>query len=141
MPTEGNLFFGLIGIAILGAALILAIMFAKKGSRNLDVNKYRLRWLSIEKQLTPDDAGSHQLAVINADKLLDQALKESGVKGETMGARMKNAQNTWSNANVVWGSHKLRNRIAHESEVQVSYNDARRALAGFKQALKDLGAI
>jgi hypothetical protein len=79
--------------------------------------------------------------VLNADKLLDQALRERGVKGETMGERMKTARESWSNANGVWTAHKLRNQIAHESEVQVSYDDARRALANFKQALKDIGAI
>jgi transposase len=56
-----------------------------------------------------------------------------------MGERMKNS--TWSNADAVWQAHKLRNRIAHESDVTVSYDDARRALAGFKLGLKDLGAI
>ena len=56
-----------------------------------------------------------------------------------MGDRMKKVN--WSNADVVWGAHKLRNRIAHESDVKVNYDTARRALAGFKQGLKDMGAI
>ena len=76
-----------------------------------------------------------------ADKLLDHALKERGAKGETMGERMKTLQTTWSNANAVWGAHKLRNQVAHEPDVQLSYDLARRALASFKQALKDVGAI
>jgi transposase len=58
-----------------------------------------------------------------------------------MGERMKTIKDTWSNANNVWTAHKLRNQIAHETDVSVGYDDARRALSGFKQALKDLGAI
>jgi hypothetical protein len=58
-----------------------------------------------------------------------------------MGERMKIAKDTWSNANAVWTAHKLRNQIAHEPAVVVSYEDARRALGAFKQALKDIGAI
>lgn len=42
---------------------------------------------------------------------------------------------------MLYGMHKLRNEIAHNTEARVSYDDARRALAGFKRGLKDLGAI
>jgi hypothetical protein len=54
---------------------------------------------------------------------------------------MKIAKDTWSNANAVWTAHKLRNQIAHEPGVTVTYEDARQALGAFKQALKDIGAI
>jgi hypothetical protein len=123
------------------AGLLLAMITLTKKSGQLDVEKYRVKWLTIEQNLAKDEPSSHQLAVLNADKLLDEALKERGVKGETMGERMKSAKETWSNANAVWSSHKLRNQIAHESDVVISYDDARRALSGFKQAMKDLGAI
>jgi hypothetical protein len=58
-----------------------------------------------------------------------------------MGERMKSARKTWTNANHVWSAHKLRNRIAHETNVRVSFDETRRALSAFKHALKDLGAI
>lgn len=58
-----------------------------------------------------------------------------------MADRMKQYQKSWSNANAVWSAHKLRNRIAHDTDVQVGYDDTRRALGAFKQALKDVGAI
>src|SRR5690606_26885571 len=102
---------------------------------------YRLRWLKIEQQLRRDTPGSHHLTVLEADKLLDMALKERGFRGNTMGERMKAAKDSWSNAGAVWGAHKLRNQIAHETDTRVSYDDARRALANFKRGLKDLGAI
>lgn len=141
MEGGNELVFSLIGVAIAGILLVAIIAFTKKGGGQLDVDKYRLRWMAIEKQLSATDATAYQLAVLNADKLLDQALKERGFKGDTMGDRMKSAQNTWSNANAVWGAHKLRNRIAHETDVTVTQADAKRALSSFKQALKDLGAI
>lgn len=141
MGNENSIMFILIAIAIVGILLVLVLTYLKKGTPQLDVNKYRMRWLAIEKQLSADDAASHQLCVLNADKLLDQALKERGLKGETMGERMKSAQQLWHNANATWAAHKLRNRIAHEADVQVAYVDARRALTSFKQSLKDLGAI
>lgn len=135
------LFGFLIGVLVIAVLLIVVIVLTKKGPAPLSVEKYRMRWLAIEKQLNRNEASSFSLTVLNADKLLDQALKERGVKGETMGERMKTAKDTWTNANSVWTAHKLRNQIAHESDVQVNYDDARRALAAFKQALKDVGAI
>lgn len=141
MDSNTALFGFLAGILIVGILLIVVIVLSKRGPAPLSVEKYRMRWLAIEKQLDKNQPSSFSLTVLNADKLLDLALKERGVKGETMGERMKTAKDIWSNANNVWTAHKLRNQIAHESEVQVSYDQARRALAAFKQALKDVGAI
>lgn len=140
MDSTALLIF-IVGVLIVGVLLAAVIVLTKKGGSPLDVDKYRLRWLTIEQQLSKDEPSSAQLCVLNADKLLDQALKERGIKGETMGERMKTTRETWSNPNGVWTAHKLRNQIAHESDVRVSYEDARRALSSFKQALKDIGAI
>lgn len=138
---DGTFFAVFAGVMIIGVMLIVVIMLTKKGTVQLDVDKYRSRWLAIENQLKRDEESSYHLCILNADKLLDQALRERGVKGETMGERMKTARDTWSNANAVWTAHKLRNQVAHEPDVRISYDDTRRALAAFKQALKDVGAI
>lgn len=131
------LFFAI--ILIVGGAILVAIV--TKGGRRLDKEKFRSRWLKVESSLQKNQAASYHLSVLNADKLLDSALRESGYKGSTMGERLKSAGQAFSNRNAVWAAHKLRNQIAHEPEVHVSYMTARRALASFKQALKDVGAI
>lgn len=123
------------------AGLILAVIVYTKGGRTLNKEKYRTKWLTIERSLVRDQAASYHLSVLNADKLLDHALKEAGYKGATMGERLKSANTQLGNRNAVWAAHKLRNQIAHEPDVQVSYDTARRALASLKQALKDVGAI
>jgi hypothetical protein len=136
-----TVFAFLVGVLIVAVLLVVVIVLTKKGPAPLDVEKYRTRWLGIENQLDRNNTAHIPMIVLEADKLLDQALRERGVKGETMGERMKVAKDTWSNANAVWTAHKLRNQIAHESGITVSYDDARRALGAFKQALKDVGAI
>lgn len=133
------LFLG--AILIVGGLLLVFITITRKGPRLLDIDRYRSQWMTIETSLHRDEVASHSLAVINADKLVDKALQERAFKGQTMGERMKSAQKTWSKANDVWSAHKLRNKIAHDNNVSVSYDQARQALAKFKQALKDLGAI
>lgn len=138
---DGTLVGFLAGILVVGILLVVVITITKKSPGALDVDKYRGRWLAIESQLKRDETSSYHLTILNADKLLDQALRERGIKGQTMGERMKTANASWTNANVVWAAHKLRNQIAHETDVHIEYDTARRALAGFKQALKDIGAI
>lgn len=131
----------LVGVLVVGGLLIFVIMITRRSHGQLDVDKYRSKWMTIEQSLSRDDPSSHVLCVLNADKLLDQALKERGTNGETMGERMKAEKATWSNANAVWSAHKLRNQIAHEADAKVNYDDTRRALSAFKQGLKDIGAI
>ncbi len=137
-----QLFCFLCVIVLIIAALIFAmICLTNKGAKHLDVEQYRVKYLEIENSLKRDVVSSYHLAVLNADKLVDQALKERGIRGETMGERMKNSASLFSDRNGIWMAHKLRNQIAHETDVKISYNDARYALVGFKKALKDLGAI
>ena len=81
------------------------------------------------------------VCILDADKLLDQALRDRGLAGKTMAERMKQCQGKWTNGNGVWAAHKLRNRIAHETDVKVDYDRARQALIAYKQGLKDMGAI
>ncbi len=138
---DGTVIFLFVAIIIVGVAFFAFITFTNRGGGAIDVEKYRVRWLTIEQSLLRDNEASYHLAVMNADKLLDHALRDRGVKGQTMGDRMKFAKDRWSNRNALWTAHKLRNRIAHEPDVRVKYDEARYALAAFKQALKDLGAI
>lgn len=138
---DGSIIFFFVAILIVGALLFAVISLTKRGGSPLNVDKYRSKWLAIEQQLKRDEPTSYHLCVLNADKLVDQALRDRGYRGNTMGERMKSAKEKWSSRENIWRAHKLRNEIAHEPDVRVSYEDARAALSGFKQGLKDLGAI
>lgn len=127
--------------AILIVAGLILVFIVSRGGKQLNKEKYRTKWLGVERLLTKDQPASFHLSVLNADKLLDHAMKEAGYKGTTMGERLKSASSSLTNKNAVWSAHKLRNQIAHEPDVNVTFDTARRALASFKQALKDLGAI
>lgn len=137
---NGMVFFMLAGILVF-AGVMLWLLFRLHQSNQLNVEKYRRKWLEIEQLPKKDDQRSCQFAIIEADKLLDIAMKECGIRGDTMGERLKTAGNRWSDRNSVWTAHKLRNQIVHETDVAVGYDNARRALASFKRALKDVGAI
>ncbi len=132
----------LIVILLIGFAILAVLALTRgHGRRLLNKEKYRTAWLEIENNITKDNNSSYQFAILSADKLLDKALKESGVPGETMGDRLKQSDRLLQDINGVWAAHKMRNRIAHEVGGNINKVVAKRMLAIYKNALKDLGAI
>ncbi len=138
---NGSIIFMFAGILTLGALFFAIICLNKKGVRRINVEYYRTKCLEIEHQLKRDESSSYSMCVINADKLVDQALRERGFKGKTMAERMKNSASVFSDRNGIWKAHILRNKISHEVNFHVTYEDALYALADFRKALKDIGAI
>lgn len=141
MLSGSVLIFFLVVVLIVAVIAVIFLLVSSKNGPKLNVTRYQTQWLAIENSVSRDNNASWQVAIFNADKLVDQALRESRYKGETMGERMKSAQNTWRNANHIWGAHKIRNQLAHEVSTQLTYETTLRSLSAFKQALKDLGAI
>ena len=126
---------GLILIVLLGSSVLL-----RKGPKRLDAQKFQVRWQQDIQKLCAK-ADTWPLAVINADKLLDEALKQRRFKGRTMGERLVAAQRQLTDNDGVWFGHKLRNKIVHEEMPRLFQKDVQAALKGLRQALKDLGAL
>lgn len=117
--------------------LVIWIYFFKKKRSKLSTKSLtyiRSHWIRIIDSFHAHPAQS----ILDADKLLDYALGQHGFVG-TLGEKLKKAGPRFRDLNSVWSAHKLRNRLAHELGEQ-SVNEAKRALAHFKQALNDLGA-
>jgi len=68
-------------------------------------------------------------AVMEADKLADFVLKAKGFQGETFADRLRSAQSFLSSSlyNQLWQGHKVRNQIAHESELTIMNSELREA--------------
>ena len=138
---DGGVVTFIIAILIVGIFVFVAIMLTGKRGYHFNKESYLTRFLTIENKLKPDNSATFMTTVIEADKLLDKAMVEMGIPGRTMGDRLKKAGGRFTDENAVWRAHKLRNSIAHDSDVEVTMKRASTALAAFKQALKDLGAI
>jgi hypothetical protein len=130
----------LIGIILFGVIVLVAMnRFGPKRTSRLDQRYFSACWTELLARVkTPEGM---MLAVIDADKLLDEALKRHHLKGKTMGERLVSAQRLISDNDAVWYAHKLRNRLVHEPGVRLKKKEARDALEGFKQGLRDLGAF
>ena len=132
---DSTLITTIVAIAlILFIGLILWTQNKRKKISSNDLKKIRQHWEKVEKNIKQDPKGG----VIEADKILDEALKIKGYQG-SVGEKLKKAGPLFKNENNVWNAHKLRNRIAHELNIEVSEGNAKIALSQFKQGLKDLG--
>ena len=129
-----------VALLVVGGLLYVVGFFLGKKPKALNKAVYREKWQAIQ-ALADKGGDALPMAVLRADSLLDQALRDKGIPGKTMGERMKHAQKRWSNANSVWAAHKLRNRIAHETTVQLAPQMVQSALASFYRGLQDLGAV
>lgn len=125
---------------IIGAIVLLALLnLVSKNQPQLDRAYFKDAWQKIHMKAQAEETWS--IAVIEADKLLDSALRKKGFKGETMAERMINAKDTFSKRQLVWEAHKFRNQIAHDEGVKVTDKKVSAALVGFRTALKDVGAL
>ncbi|MGC1176929.1 MAG: hypothetical protein WA843_02565 [Candidatus Saccharimonadales bacterium] len=132
-------------IIIVAAAAVLLLVVSlvpfliRRHSPKLNTAYFEKRWKELQSNCATRK--TWPLAVIDADNLLNEALKKRHYKGKTTGERLVAAQHDLSDNNSVWYGHKLRNRIVHEDVRKMKKQDVLNALSGFRQALRDLGAL
>lgn len=130
-------------LAVVAVALLLLVtvvgVVVRRKPKKLNTEFFQQRWQDAQKMCAAQD--TWPLAIINADKLLDEALKRRRYKGKTMGERLMAAQHDISNNDLVWFGHKLRNKLVHEDLKKLKKKEVLEALVGFREALKDLGAL
>jgi hypothetical protein len=99
------------------------------------------RWEEIMQHIESIREGEWKFAIIEADKLVDDQLKNL-FPGETMGERLMNIDKTQLlSIDGLWEAHKVRNRLAHESNYFLRHAEAVRAIRLYEQTLKELGAL
>lgn len=83
------------------------------------------------------------LLIIEADKLVDEALKKLGFPGETMLERIQALARTRKMHTLegFWRAHKVRNEIVHAPNYSVSRQDVEHYLQIYQRFLKELGCI
>lgn len=127
------------GVVLILAVIAGSIVVLRRRPRKLKMERFQEDWRTMQKQLGSKDTWKQ--AIIDADRLLDEALKKRRFPGKSMGERLTKAQRLLSDNESVWYGHKLRNKIESESTMKLKEKDVRQALIGIRQALKDLGAL
>lgn len=101
----------------------------KKGISVAERNEITVRRHKIESLLNSSSEIELKHAVLEADKLVDHILKLKGYEGDTFADKLRSAEESMSHLtyNEIWQGHKVRNRIAHESEA-ISVNELKSAI-------------
>lgn len=126
---------------VLGVLVLLvigAVIYIKR-PKKLKGERFVASWKELQGFCR--DKSTWPLAIIEADKLLDAALKKRKMKGKTMGARMVSAQRLITDNDDMWYAHNLAKKIATGVDVRLKESDVKNALLGFRQALRDIGAL
>lgn len=129
--------FLLIIIVVAVVLLVVINLLTKNEPKGIDSAHFKNEWndcieLSKEPKTRP-------MSIVQADKLLDSALKCLGFKGNSMGERLISGKSKLKHRDEVWYSHKLRNKIVHETAFEPSESEVKKALNGYYKTFKDLG--
>ena len=119
--------------------IIVALLVRRFRKPKMKVVKYTERWKDLQKNCA--SRKTWPKAIVEADALLDDVLKRKHYKGKTTGERLVAAQHELTSNEQVWFGHKLRNSIVGEDVRKLRKQDIFEALEGFRQALRDLGAL
>lgn len=95
--------------------------------------------VKICEDLMSGDYSAKKDCIIRFDTLLNKSLREAGVRGVSVGDKLKNARKLFDrdSYNNLWTAHKLRNRLVHES-TRMTDKEMRDAVQYFKLAIRRL---
>ncbi len=98
-------------------------------------------WKDVQSLIDRGDCPSLRLALIQADSVLELALKAKAFPGATTGDKLKFASRKYRHLRQAFWARALRNRIVHEAGTECSIGELRRAVGELKKALETLGAL
>ena len=124
-----------IGLVVVVGLLVVLIRIPKRLRPKYFTSVwYQIQGYCKDKQHWPQ-------ALEDADKLLDRALKKRKFKGNSMGERMVSAQRTFTDNDGAWFAHNLHKKVIADPSFKLREADVKNALIGFRQALRDIGAL
>ena len=101
------------------------------------------QWLKVLEHTFSSNPAEWKMAIIDADIMLENLLDQMGFLGETLGDKLKSAdQESFPQLTRAWEVHTIRNRIAHEGlAFEVSNHESKRVVAIYEQIFRDYGFI
>ena len=101
------------------------------------------RWHYILTLIESPNESDWRVAIIEADTMLEEALKEKGLAGETVSELLEGARSSgYSSIQNAWDAHLVRNQIAHVgSEFPLSQVEGRRVIKMYQNFFEELGVV
>lgn len=109
-------------------------------TRTLAADALREHWQDIVNKFNSGQPESVKIAVIEADALVDDVLKQLGYEGEHMADRLaKLDTNFFPSAEKIWEAHRIRNELTHLPGTEVPIEKAKRLLEHYRDFFNDAG--
>ncbi len=116
----------------------------KKAKRFLTLREKMVieRWNSTVAKLAIDSPEAAKTAIIEADNLVNDVLKELGFAGETLPDRLSNLElEDLKHDEEVFVANRLRKELTSTPGYVVSVADGKKAVAAYEAFLKELGLL
>lgn len=101
------------------------------------------RWQDVQTHIQSTNPNDWRLAIIEADIMLEEALEELGLAGNTIGERLKSAStNQIRTLDDAWSAHLVRNKIAHTgADFVLTQRLAQETINQYQRVFIELGKV
>jgi len=101
------------------------------------------RWHYIQTLIESPNDSDWRVAIIEADSLMEEILKEKGITGNTVSELLEGAKDSgYRSIQDAWDAHLVRNQIAHDGlDFPLSQVEGRRVIKLFQNFFEELRII
>jgi hypothetical protein len=101
------------------------------------------RWHYILTLIESPNESDWRVAIIEADSMLEESLKEKGLSGNTVSELLEGAKESgYRSIQDAWDAHIVRNQIAHQgSDFPISQIEGRRVIKMFQNFFEELRIV
>ena len=101
------------------------------------------KWNKVLEYMNSSNDSDWRLAVMEADVMLEDLLRNLGYQGDSTGEMLKSVdKNNFLTLDDAWEAHKVRNDIAHSGiNFQLNERETKRVLALFEKVFKEFNVI
>lgn len=97
------------------------------------------RWNAVKEKFEAEVPDVWKLAVIEADKLVDDALKKLGLEGEHMADRLEQlSKEEVKSLPRLWKAHRMRNNMVHTPGFTITKSEAKEIEGDYEAFLKEI---
>ena len=106
------------------------------------LRKTEKEWRKIKARLDTELESENKLAIIEADKIMDDVLSQMGFEGTNLSDRLEKLSADYlPNIEEVREVRKIRNNIIHDPTYKLSAEETKKVLLVYEKALTDLHAL
>ncbi len=101
------------------------------------------RFADMQNHISSDNPNDWKLAIIEADIILDEALKRQGYAGNSLGERLRSVSPmSMKTLDDAWEAHKVRNDIAHSGvDFVLTQKLARETIVRYERVFTEMGLL